>query len=230
MEAEDLGITKTPTILPYTNSQRHGLNQEEFQSPPLCYILHCIDIAGPAPDVHTNDGRCFGRNHLLNLPGIDVMGARVYIAKNRRYFLPLKGIGRCDKRKRWRNNFTFNSSALITISSMTVPLHMAMQCLTQASCSHALRIPSHIFLRWTAISVRISSIRFCNSCRLPILGQPTWSGTERRITAKCRQFLHCRFMPYSQTAQPKRLHKTVPFINRYLLPSTSDHRRICLHL
>jgi hypothetical protein len=61
-------------------------------------------VARASPQVDANDARGFGRDEFLNPVGVYVMGARVNVAEDRGYLLPLERMCRGDKGESWNDD------------------------------------------------------------------------------------------------------------------------------
>src|SRR5206468_7027447 len=63
-------------------------------------------IAGASPDMHTDEASSLRCDQPLDHLGIDIVGARVHVRKNRFDFLPLQSMGCGDKRVGGQDNLT----------------------------------------------------------------------------------------------------------------------------
>src|SRR5918997_964356 len=73
-------------------------------------IRQLVYLAGSAPQMHADDARGAGGDHLLYLLRINVMSTRIYVTKDGSDLLPLEGMGRSDKGERGNDNFASKPS------------------------------------------------------------------------------------------------------------------------
>src|SRR6516164_1205484 len=72
---------------------------------PLRDSFQRLNVAGLAPQVHTNDAGCFGSNQFFDTSGIDCVGTRVDVAKHGSKAEPLHGVSGADESERGYDYF-----------------------------------------------------------------------------------------------------------------------------
>ncbi len=92
--------------------------------------LHVFHVAGPTPNMDSDNPRSSGGNQSFNLFCVNVMRFKVNIAKYRGYSWNRRACAAAINVKEGTITSPLNPKALKAISSATVPLHMGMQCLT----------------------------------------------------------------------------------------------------
>lgn len=131
VEAEHLGVAEVADHAAAIGAAK-GVGRIEHQSQTVALgdLGQRVHGAGLAPDVYADDARGARGDQRLNSSWIDVVRRCIHVTEHRRDLLPLQGVGCGHKGEGRDDDLAAQSEGTAAISSATVPLHMAMQCLT----------------------------------------------------------------------------------------------------
>src|SRR4030095_14179338 len=107
VKTEQLRISKIPNHPPIMRAAKSvGGIEQKLQSVVMRNLRQRSDITRSSPQMDTDNSGCMVGYQFLYARRIDVVGHRIYVAKDRRYLLPFKGMSCSDKSKRRKNHLT----------------------------------------------------------------------------------------------------------------------------